>query len=111
VNLPVDRRRQLVTLRGDIKGRRVDVLVDSGSMLDLISTSLAEELDLEVSNARPGYIAMANGERDTCREVQGSLPLRLGRWTEDRRFHATNLHSYDLILGMPWLREFNPHVC
>ena len=111
VNLPVDRRRQLVTLRGDIKGRRVDVLVDSGSMLDLISTSLAEELDLEVSNARPGYIAMANGERDTCREVQGSLPLRLGRWTEDRRFHATNLQSYDLILGMPWLREFNPHIC
>jgi hypothetical protein len=36
VNLPVDRRRQLVTLRGDIKGRRLNVLIDSGSMLDLI---------------------------------------------------------------------------
>ena len=73
INLPVDKRRQLVTLRGEIQGKRVNVLVDSGSMLDLISTTLAQELELEVSETAPGYVSMANGQKDTCQKLQGSL--------------------------------------
>ena len=108
---PADRRRRLVTFSGRIGGKRVTVLIDSGSTLDLVSTHLAQELGVHASPGGANKVRLADGRLQSCEETLVPLELRIGDHLTSRRFHATALHTFDVILGKQWLAEYNPEVC
>ena len=49
---PTGRGRQLVTFVGQLAGKKVNVLIDSGSTLDLINTGRAQELGMATHSIR-----------------------------------------------------------
>ena len=106
-----DRRRQLVTFLGRMANKKVTVLVDSGSTLDLISTDLARELGMHTDSSGAHKVRLADGRMQGCERTLDPLTLRVGPHRTTREFHATDLHTFDVILGKQWLAEYNPTVC
>ena len=108
---PVRRGRQLVTFAGQLAGKKVNVLIDSGSTLDLISTGRAQELGVATHSGGPNKVRLADGSLQACEETVDPVRLRVGAHVTTQRFHVTDLHTFDVILGKQWLTEFNPEVC
>jgi hypothetical protein len=75
-----------IVLQVKINGQPARALVDSGSLGDFMSTTLADQLKVKkVTLNAPLGLQLA---------VQGS---------RSRHFDIINLNSYDIILGTPWL--------
>ena len=106
-----DRRRQLVTFLGRVANKKVTVLIDSGSTLDLISTDLAKELGVHTDSTGAHKVRLADGRMQGCLRTLDPMTLRVGPHRTTREFHATDLHTFDVILGKQWLAEYNPTVC
>jgi len=87
-----------------INGHTIRALLDSGSMADFISTTVADQLKLpkEVYQ-RPLSVQLAvHGSRS---KINCGTTVRLQYQTIDcdRTFDIANLDNYDAILGTPFL--------
>ena len=102
----------------NIDGHPAQALLDSGSLGDFISSSLADQLKVKMETvATPLPVQLAvQGSRthvNSCACVQ----FKYQGIDEERLFNIININSYDVILGTPWLYQhqacvgFNPgHV-
>jgi hypothetical protein len=87
-----------------INGQPARALLDSGSLGDFVSTSLADQLKLtKVELTKPLTLQLAvQGSRSKVNwGVQAEL--RYQGIKGKRYFDVANLSNYDLILGTPWL--------
>ena len=100
-------------LAGKIQGRDAVLLKDSGATSQFMSTELAKELGLFVTPSNRA-IRLANGSTTraagtvvaTC-----ELSTVLGKpFRFSEKFYVTDLAGYDAILGMEWLKRFNPAI-
>ena len=114
MTMPVDAKRRLVTFQGRIRGERARVLIDSGSTLDLVSTSLAarlgEEPGPQTAGSHDPKVRLADGSVQACRRMHTALELKIGLYRVERTFHVTSLQTFDVILGKQWLTDFNPRI-
>ena len=98
-----------------VNGQPCRALLDSGSLSDFMSTTLADQLKLKLETLdKPLALQLAvSGSRSRVK-VQTTVGLRYQRIDEQRVFDIVNLDSYDLILGTPFLFQhqillgFNP---
>lgn len=95
-------------IQGSVAGKKVLILIDSGSTSSFITKSLAvdlpgiQSLDVSVS------VKVAGGGRLTCSQF---IPQRA--WTTQQQEFRTDLKilqlgTYDMILGYDWLTHFSP---
>lgn len=90
-------------------------LLDSGSLGDFMSSTLADQLGLKKTTLDvPLALQLAvQGSRSKVNSV-ATVQLRYQEINERRTFDIINLNSYDLILGTPWMHQhqvcigFNP---
>lgn len=93
-----------------IDGHPARALLDSGSLGDFISSTLADQLAVKRKNLdSPLSLQLAvQGSRSKVNSV-ATVKLRYQGIDEERTLDVININSYDLILGTPWL--FQHQVC
>jgi hypothetical protein len=89
-----------------INGHKVHVLLDGGSMLDLILANFAKVHQLkmfELKNLIHLQMAMS-GSRSSI-QYGAHAELKVGDLKQQRYFDVVNLDRYQVILGTPFLKE------
>jgi hypothetical protein len=87
-----------------INGHPACALLDSGSLGDFMSTSLADQLKVRkvaLKKLLPLQLAI-KGSRSKV-NWGTTVNFKYQSINEERYFDITNLSNYDLILGTPWL--------
>ena len=99
-----------VVITVNINGHPARALLDSGSLGDFISTTLADQLKLNKENLEVplGLQLAVQGSRSKINS-RAKAKFQYQEITEDRYFDIINLSYYDIILGTPWL--FQHGVC
>ena len=88
----------------EINRHSVRALVNSGLLGDFMSTSLADQLKVEHQNLKtPLQLQLAvQGSRSNI-NAQPKCQLKYQGINEEQTFDITNISSYNLILGTPWM--------
>jgi len=103
----------IVTVHVD--GQPVHALLDSGSLSDFMSTTLADQLKLHtdiLTKPLPVQLAVSGSRTKVNHSIL--VNLRYQAINEEHRFDIMNLDGYDLILGTPFMFQhqvllgFNP---
>ena len=88
-------------------------LVDSGAMENFVDQNLVEHLRLGTRPLeRPIKLRNIDGTFNTTSEIMHYIDLMMCRADKKvkERFYVTGLSGIELILGYPWLQDFNPQV-
>jgi hypothetical protein len=87
-----------------VNGHPARALLDSGSLGDFMSTSLADQLKVQkVMLQKPLSLQLVvQGSRSKV-NWGTTVHFKYQSIDKDRYFDITNLSNYDLILGTPWL--------
>lgn len=101
-------KRRTMKLCGQIGGKEVLILVDSGSVASFISTQLADSLQLQSVQCNQANFVTADGSPMVCsRQVQNL------KWKVQGHYFMTTvgilpLKCFDMVLGEDWLEECSP---
>jgi len=90
-------------LQGDINGRKVLILIDSGASHNFVSAQLVTELGLMVEDTPPYCVRLGDGHKKQtqgcCKDVEVNLENHVVKET----FFLFELGGVDVILGVEWL--------
>ncbi|KAJ3554430.1 hypothetical protein NP233_g12425 [Leucocoprinus birnbaumii] len=100
-----------------IAGQPCRALLDTGSMGDFVSTTLADQLRLDVEQLKsPLTLQLAiSGSRGVIKHI-AEVAFEYQGIQEKRTFFVANLDSHDIILGLPFMVQhsvvigFNPSL-
>jgi hypothetical protein len=106
---------RLLTVRASIGDTSdVEVLIDGGSQLNLISALLVKELDLTV---KPLPQMLAEGVNGSELPIYGTTDTdvtitdsRGHKETHKVCFVVTDLKRYKMYLGLPWIDQYDPRL-
>jgi hypothetical protein len=108
---PHQRSEPLIEVVGTVNGHSCRILVDCGASCNFASEQMVEKYHLQLTKLRqPMTVEVANGVRSNVdyelyrHEV--SLPGFSGRVD----LVITKLAKYDVILGMPWFKQYRPVI-
>ena len=104
-----------IVVRVTINGHPARALLDSGSLGDFLSSTLADQLSIKKEALEfPLSLQLAvQGSRSKVNS-KASVKLEYQEISEMRTFDVININTYDLILGTPWMYQhqiclgFNP---
>jgi Reverse transcriptase (RNA-dependent DNA polymerase) len=99
-------RHQYATVAGK-------ALVDSGAMENFIDYRMAIQWRVKTKDLRrPRKVYNVDGTENQGGIISKSCVLRVKRGERQlaQRFYVTNLGQDRVILGYPWLQEFNPEI-
>jgi len=94
---------------GLVCGHPALFLVDSGSTRNFLSTTFAQRHQLGVS-PREGYVVETVTGSQDCTHVLLKTSVVIDTYQDELDLDITDLGRYDVILGMPWLRGYDPQV-
>ena len=101
------------------------VLIDTGSAGNFISSDAAKKLGMrklpyassvQVQQPDGSKLPLTRKTLSTLGEVKGlcvrapQFELQLGDHVEKLHLHGLLLQGHEIILGRPWLREWNPSI-
>ena len=88
------------------------VLIDSGATGDFVSSAFVRkhQLPLSKKGKLSELVTLADGRQQAASDCLPSAPVRIGSYSDRLSLTATELSGYDVILGMPWLRRYNPSI-
>lgn len=106
----------LLRLNGEINSMPVRILVDSGSSANFVSRNFARSSRCK-STARPvRSVKMAGGQLQICDTELTDVELSVLSSNSTNPFSCVlslaciDLDGWDVVLGLPWLRQFNPRI-
>ena len=100
---------KLLVLQVIVNGRQLSALVDSGASRDFVSSRAVSTLELPLQPIKPVRVRLANGSISTT-SSSCVIPFTCSSYSASRTFTVTELDAFDLILGISWLQECNPHI-
>lgn len=106
----VGTENSVIRLAAKVRGQVISVLVDSGASEDYVSAALVTSLKLPVVEGEPTSVRLGDGHRGDASFVVPRLTYRVKSFKDTRSFRVTKLAGYDIILGKPWLTQFNPSI-
>jgi hypothetical protein len=95
---------------GQIYSLSTTVLLDSGSLHNFVSESLATFSGLRPSQSQKVRVTVASGEKLTSKGKCSRIPIKLGSFITQVDFYILPLEGYDIILGTHWLRTLGEIV-
>jgi hypothetical protein len=102
---------QLIKFVGELCGHRAIFLVDCGASGNFIASQFAHTHSLQLESGPSSTpVILADGKEQPAEGIVSSAPIRISTYKDSINFTATALQGYDVILGMPWLKYYNPHV-
>jgi hypothetical protein len=103
-----DRQSKSMRFVGEIGGLSVLILLDSGSSISFISSSIVPHVPMLSVSCPPLLVQVANVSKLSC-----CAELTNAEWSiQGHRFTSTlkilDLQPFDMIIGMDWLSEHSP---
>ncbi|KAH0781471.1 hypothetical protein KY290_001069 [Solanum tuberosum] len=90
-------------LQGEINGKEVLILVDSGSTHNFVADSIVEEHNIPVEMVSTFGVQIRNGDIIHCNKVCRNLQIQLLGFTITQDYYPFAIGGADLIFGIKWL--------
>ena len=98
-------------LTGSVAGRPVTIMIDSGSAGNFISSEAAKRLGMQkLPYSGSESVQLADGSRIPLTWRTAQSVLKVGNHEERLHLHGLPLQGHEIILGRPWLRQWNPDI-
>ncbi|KAL4309574.1 hypothetical protein GQ457_01G052960 [Hibiscus cannabinus] len=98
-----------IRIRGTVKGKPLNILIDSGSTHSFLTPSWAKD-GVEIEQTHPLLITVANGERlqstALCKQLQWQMQGHLF----EHDFRIITMGGTDMVLGVDWMRLYSPII-
>ena len=88
-------------------------MIDSGCSANVIDSRFAAALNIpSILKSLAIKYTLADGETSTGGTVTHDITteIKIGPHQESLTFHITKLHSYSIMLGIPWLKRHDPWI-
>lgn len=100
-----NRKVELLVTSGNMKGKRIKILIDTGASGNFMKHELFHKLHLNYdSNSEKYEAVLADGKTLYSAAYTNDLEFTIDDKTYNERFMPIPM-KYDLILGMPWLEK------
>jgi transposase InsO family protein len=104
----------LILLEGNVNSYYARILIDCGASHNFISEDFVKNHHLQTSCITRVSVTVANGIISYIDQALVNFELKLGNFddkiTSAYVFPVKSDANYDLILGLPWLFNNNPHI-
>jgi hypothetical protein len=105
--------RKLIKFQGYVAGQPASVLIDSGASGNFVSSSFVDRHQQHLPQKQSmgaETITLADGSQQPTQGMVPSVLLTIASYSNRVDLTSLPLAGYDVILGMPWLEEHNPHI-
>lgn len=99
---------KIVRMLGNVGGKDVIILIDSGSTHTFVSENLASKWRDWSPLATPMKVQVANGQILSCTHQIVACPVWISGHAFQLPLNILPLNCYDIILGMDWLEQHSP---
>ncbi|KAL4281537.1 hypothetical protein GQ457_03G002250 [Hibiscus cannabinus] len=96
-------------IQGIVKGKPLNILIDSGSTHSFIIPRWAKE-GLEVVQTNPLTITVANGEKLYSTAMSKLLSWKMQGYNFEHDFRVLQMGGSDMVLGVDWMKNYSPIV-
>lgn len=90
---------------GLICGRRLHILIDSGSTHNFVSLKFAKRMGCSTTPALTFQVMVANGEKLRCEEIYVAVPIEIQGYKFQTNMYPLDLQGSDVVLGIQWLQS------
>lgn len=97
-----------IRFQGVLKGKKISILVDSGSTHSFIDSRLIKQLGLVAEVVPPLIVSVDDGSRIIIDSLCKALQYKIQGHTFTSDLRLFPLGGSDVILGVDWLKQFNP---
>ncbi|OIR56033.1 MAG: uncharacterized protein A8A55_3221, partial [Amphiamblys sp. WSBS2006] len=106
------RKGSPIVICGEINGRKIRALVDSGASENFITNRCAREAKIRITKmGSPKTVIFADGRRAPINRHATGFSMTWGdRKSSLKAMVLDRIPQYDVVLGMPWLEEENPWI-
>ncbi|XP_038995777.1 uncharacterized protein LOC120120131 [Hibiscus syriacus] len=94
-------------IQGFIKGKPINVLIDSGSTHSFVTPQWAKE-GVELVHTQPLVITVANGEKLFSTARSNKVSWKMQGYDFQHDFRVLSLGGSDMVLGVDWMEVFSP---
>lgn len=85
-------------------------MIDGGANGDFISKAFVTQQSLPSQPQKSFKIIYGNGSEEIC-ESSATVQLNnINEFSELTQLSVANIFEYDIILGKPWLKQYNPNI-
>jgi dUTP pyrophosphatase len=107
----VEKQSGKCVFKGQIKGKPVNILVDSGADDDFINDNMARELNLKITNLeKPYMVRLPDGSSSRIYQTVENLKYSIQGHQGMINLHVTPLKINSIIFGNTWLAKYNPDI-
>ncbi|CAA0824986.1 Unknown protein, partial [Striga hermonthica] len=99
---------KMITFTAEVRGKLVEVLVDSGSTLNFIDEELSKEIEIPFTKVKPFGVKVPNGETLRGDILFKSVKLKAQGQRMRVDLYALPLKATDIVLGCQWLETLGP---
>lgn len=108
---PHQRSEPLIEVVGAVNGHSCRILVDCGASCNFASEQMVEKYHLQPTRLRqPMTVEVANGVRSNVDYELYRHEVSLPKFNGRVDLVITKLAKYDVILGMPWFKQYKPVI-
>jgi hypothetical protein len=101
---------KLIRLQAKCCGEVLSVLLDSGPSEYYMDPDAVRKLNLPMLSLGDRQVQLGNGTLQDCSNIVPCVKYRLNKMKDRRPFTVTKLAQDDIVLGKPWLTQFNPNI-
>eukprot|EP00253_Pinus_taeda_P002660 PITA_02660 len=98
---------QTIKIEGQIKKKKVIVLIDSGSTHNFIHCKVAKELNCFLYPAPECQVMIANGGTINCSGKCHNIKLSMGEYVLTSPMLSIPMGGVDIVLGVQWLQSMD----
>ena len=98
------------TYEAVLNKKKIRVLVDNGSSLNIVSESFVKKNKLKTDAATSFSVKLADGHRHSTDRQVRNAKLELGCVTDVLNLRVMPIQEYDVILGLPWLQKNEVYI-
>ena len=91
--------------KAQVAGWKVEVILDSGSSISIVSKSFMESLGRRVERSSERRITGIHGEKRSSLGIVTQVPVKIGSVTVAVDTEVIDASGYSLVLGTDWLRK------
>src|SRR3954451_1133240 len=106
----IELSKKPLVLHGTLNHAPICILVDSGAMGNFVSADAVARFSLATHDVVNIPLSFANGARSPCNKAILAAYLCFDQHDEKIDLRVAPLIHYDIILGKPWLEEWNPSI-
>jgi len=102
-----------IQLHGRKETVTINAMIDSGTTEGLIDREVCNKHGIKMIKAKdPWEIYLADRKPSAMGPVthMTKVPMDISSQRELATFQVANLQNHEVMLGMPWLREYNPTI-